>query len=846
MFEVIRAALETDKKTCSIHLHCPDKNPSVVATSLLKEYKMEEKSFENLRHLDFPESKIPSKSLLRLERSLGVVPSREPMNPKNSQGHCCKGDKYLVIFDDCLYHNEKTKRQGEGYYENNYEDISQNLSCDGYYKYILWHPRRFGDHSLEEGHDAVFKKFIFNESSNKKVNNKKRTIVFLRADDLADAGIGQRGDCSLEECLDGILEAIHKNKEMQKLADCAALIIKNGVDSAFLIQFELTHEKDKEDRQIPNIKYCQVFFRTSRTDNAYRQSEGSIPGLGIYMVSSCLRTLIDTEKDVASKELLERLSSGIEDGLHRVLIRFCIGYLKNEKDEKGSKECLEDIYGIEQQKKKDECDEYKETKLLMRRLKKEDGEKKGDKPDIQKRKIRKYKAKKIIEITNRYYVHSPEPPKEKEKRVAAAAAKDSATYISHFFQYPGQPLAFLPPWLLEQQWRSGIPDKNFQTQNDFLDAIVRHGLRTLEEERKILFPVARFGEMEIVEPDEISMFRRIDSLMRKYIIDSETKKPLRLAVFGAPGSGKSRGIMEVAHSVNTNIKEIECNLAQFKEPDELYEKLLEARNLSKYGQIPIIFLDEFDTKFNKESFGWCKHLLSVLQDGTFRLRGTLYDLGKAIIVCAGGVYQSFREFEWKSKDSENEQESRDAKIPDFISRLQGYVDVAGPNPYFPYPLKDEKTIRTLKKLNGEFVKHKVPVEKRISIFHGVDINDWAPGDQLLPNDIKVFIKEDLKKLDPLYKIRRAVLLRSVLKEKMPFIYHSETKKINIGNKVLRALLDISEYKYGIRSMTAIIEMSVAVGRDSRRFTIAMLPPPEQLEMHVDAEEFYGYIAKVDK
>jgi hypothetical protein len=62
-----------------------------------------------------------------------------------------------------------------------------------------------------------------------------------------------------------------------------------------------------------------------------------------------------------------------------------------------------------------------------------------------------------------------------------------------------------------------------------------------------------------------------------------------------------------------------------------------------------------------------------------------------------------------------------------------------------------------------------------------------------------------------------------------------SRHLRIDDGVLRAFLYVSHYRHGARSLEAILEMSRFHGK--RRFDLAALPPPEQLQLHVDADEF---------
>ncbi|MCI0684529.1 MAG: hypothetical protein L0Y71_20650, partial [Gemmataceae bacterium] len=90
--------------------------------------------------------------------------------------------------------------------------------------------------------------------------------------------------------------------------------------------------------------------------------------------------------------------------------------------------------------------------------------------------------------------------------------------------------------------------------------------------------------------------------------------------------------------------------------------------------------------------------------------------------------------------------------------------------------------------------------------------------------------------DPAYVLRRALVLRSMLErnEDARGLFNSK-KELQIDEGVLRALLLVSRYEHGTRSMEAILEMSQLAGQS--RFDCYALPPLDQLAIHVPAEEF---------
>jgi len=77
-------------------------------------------------------------------------------------------------------------------------------------------------------------------------------------------------------------------------------------------------------------------------------------------------------------------------------------------------------------------------------------------------------------------------------------------------------------------------------------------------------PVGQFRYLKTYDRSEIESFRSIKNLIWEYLNASHVKRPLSIAVFGAPGSGKSFGVTEVAESVAPGkLEKLEFNISQF-------------------------------------------------------------------------------------------------------------------------------------------------------------------------------------------------------------------------------------------------------------------------------------------
>ena len=293
-------------------------------------------------------------------------------------------------------------------------------------------------------------------------------------------------------------------------------------------------------------------------------------------------------------------------------------------------------------------------------------------------------------------------------------------------------------------------------------------------------PVGEFRGLRTVDRTEIESFRSIKNLMIEYVNSKKTSRPLSIAVFGSPGSGKSFGVTEVAGSVSPDlIVKVEFNISQFKSPTDLISAFHRIRDIALIGKIPLVFFDEFDSDFGGK-FGWLKYFLAPMQDGKFREGETMHPIGKAIFVFAGGICSSFEEFSCASHKDQNQafETFKNAKGPDFVSRLRGYVNILGPN--------------------------------------------CTDGNETL------------------FVIRRAMILRSFLERKAKQLFDNN-KSVRIDQGVLRAMIKVPNYKHGVRSMEAIIEMSML--NEHTCWEQAFLPPKEQLRLHVDEEMFSRLVVR---
>lgn len=304
-------------------------------------------------------------------------------------------------------------------------------------------------------------------------------------------------------------------------------------------------------------------------------------------------------------------------------------------------------------------------------------------------------------------------------------------------------------------------------------------------------PHLRIGNLLTADRQEIEALRSLVQVVRRYQKHDPGKKPLSLAVFGPPGAGKSFAVRELASQVIKNAGWLEFNLSQFNDADDLIGAFHQIRDQVLQGKLPVAFFDEFDA----HSYKWLAGLLAPMQDGKFQDGQITHTLGKCVFVFAGGTSWTFDTFgpplpQGQGKEPPEWREFRLAKGPDFKSRLDGFLDVVGPN------------------------QRRVPAGRRPT-----------SGDDARRVGGHVLIKDPL---DVCFPIRRALMIRAELKCRLD-------EKLDVDEGLVNAWLRIDNYTHGARSLGKILQPFVAARPQPLRRSLSL--PASQLGMHVDAKEF---------
>ncbi len=229
------------------------------------------------------------------------------------------------------------------------------------------------------------------------------------------------------------------------------------------------------------------------------------------------------------------------------------------------------------------------------------------------------------------------------------------------------------------------------------EQIARFGVNRVANE----IPLETMGHWSSVDRIEIESMRSVRNIISEYLASPGRPRPLNLAVFGPPGSGKSFAIKQMASVIapeRNQLGSLEFNLSQFQDVADLPNALQQVRDLRLREFLPLVFWDEFDSVLDNRELGWLVSFLAPMQDGAFAQNGIIRPIGPAIFIFAGGTHATMESFKNRALELPG------AKATDFLSRLRGFVDVLGPNPDSKddrtYPLRRAILLRAILQRNA--------------------------------------------------------------------------------------------------------------------------------------------------
>lgn len=356
-------------------------------------------------------------------------------------------------------------------------------------------------------------------------------------------------------------------------------------------------------------------------------------------------------------------------------------------------------------------------------------------------------------------------------------SKENLTYSSAFIPTPSEKSVLLPSdWTIlknNYELKNNVAQK---TLYDLARQVAVDGLTVLKN-----IPSIRINKLFTVDRNEIESFREIKIIIHNYEKNRKATKPLSIAVFGQPGSGKSFVVEQLAKEFNLPF--LEFNLSQFTDSNDLDGAFHQVRDEVLRGKIPLVFWDEFDAR----QYDWLQYLLAPMQDGTFQENQITHTIGKCIMVFAGGTSYKMEHFcalpEGLSKVFKMK------KGPDFISRLNGFINVSGPNQNIILDKKQEKWVD--------------------------DVSDIC------------------------FPVRRALFIRQILGLK-------ENEHLDIEWGLLNALLKVKKYKHGARSLTNLLQI-IAFNSEGKKLNRSHLPSNSNLKLYVDdVEDFLKHLTELIK
>lgn len=233
--------------------------------------------------------------------------------------------------------------------------------------------------------------------------------------------------------------------------------------------------------------------------------------------------------------------------------------------------------------------------------------------------------------------------------------------------------------------RTHVPDSGKEHSDELEEAVALVSITYTAQRQGIKVPSAvkeKFGELLAFTQEEVNQLSAVRDLIVRYVGQRSPARPLCLAIFGPPGSGKSFAVKQIKGMASEKAKDPKLklpltlvNLTQVSDSTDLGRVIARIAGEQDEDTVPIVFFDEFDTPRNNAPYGWLQWFLAPMHDGEFLHEGAVIRLKRAVYVFAGGTADTMSEFSGPRSDSA----FRAAKGPDFISRLRGYLDVQGPN-----------------------------------------------------------------------------------------------------------------------------------------------------------------------
>lgn len=286
-------------------------------------------------------------------------------------------------------------------------------------------------------------------------------------------------------------------------------------------------------------------------------------------------------------------------------------------------------------------------------------------------------------------------------------------------------------------------------------------------------PIQQFGDMISVERNEQESLRAVVGAVEERL-RSETSQPTSVSIVGPAGSGKKFVASNLARHFATNASVKQLTFnARLLKAEDLVALCHTIRDSTAAGELTVVCFENFEAILEPGN-ALLNDFLVIMRDGLFTDRGHVRSLGRPLL------------FFLCNKD-----------IPSMDSA--------------PTPTVTEFRERNL-------------IDESLLL-------DYSHGVVRISGPNKTHVEDDM------FTIRRAIMLRHMLKQKFP---HLDSKGvIKVDEAVLYALLLVPSYKHGLRSLDKILSTSRLSTRN--KFDISALPPEEQIQLHVDGKIFMSFL-----
>lgn len=301
-------------------------------------------------------------------------------------------------------------------------------------------------------------------------------------------------------------------------------------------------------------------------------------------------------------------------------------------------------------------------------------------------------------------------------------------------------------------------------------------------------PTRHFGDLVSVERAEQEGLAAVIDIVEERLSANETS-PTCIGVFGPAGSGKKFTAKNLASHIGRERQVAPLHYdARTLKAEDFCSACHTIRDASATGSLPIVTFRNIGKLLESDAESpLTGNLLQLMENGTFADHGHERPLGHAVLIF-------------------------------LVDQEHVDTDIAATPVATEFALRRRPTTPSA----AEWKTMTASESPLMDLLHGV-VNVLGPN--------------ATGKEDRMFAIRRALMLRQLIKQKHP---HMEVNGvINFDDAVLHALLLTPHFKHGLGSLEKIISTSRLSQRT--KFEVSALPPEEQIQLHVDGKIFMSFL-----